>query len=201
MAKVEATIFRKLKIILMIFALAGMAFLSASCGEEEATKDKGHGLLPGDADTLVANVTEDLEIVAGVTPETIGDLKGALTGAALQETKAGIEEDSAAGRYRKRDYRNIVVEFQDYSTPIAQLRVDFEDFGYYVDAKTGEALEAPTGAKKSFAISAVEEDGRWKIRGIFTTSDETTPRELPETFTAPATASPDGTTSGAPPAE
>lgn len=171
-------------------ALAGMACLLVSCGEEADTSEKGHGLLPEDADILVANVTEDLEIVSGVTPETIDDLARALTGTALQETRSGMEQEAADGRYRKRDYRNINVEFQDYSTPIAQLRIDFEDFGYYVDVKTGEALEAPTGEKKSYAISAVEEDGRWKIRGIFTISDETTPRELPETFTVPTTMEP-----------
>lgn len=187
------------RVILFITALAAVALLLSSCGQETVTSEKGHGLKPEEADRLVAEVTEDLEIVAGVTPETIDDLSRALTGNALEETRAGMEQDLAAGRYRKRDYRNISVEFRDYSTPIAQLRVDFDDFGYYVDAVTGAAQGAPTGEKKSFDISAIEEDGRWKIKGIFTVSTETTPRSLPEeTITYPEATPPAETTPGTP---
>lgn len=78
---------------MLIAALAVMAVFLSSCGQEAGTSEKGHGLKPEEADRLVAEITEDMEIVSGVTPETIDSLARALTGNVLQETRSGMQAD------------------------------------------------------------------------------------------------------------
>ncbi|MFA5802602.1 MAG: hypothetical protein WC911_09025 [Thermoleophilia bacterium] len=135
---------------------------------------------------MVAETIESLEIITGLTPETIDDLSKAMSGTALEDTKKGIEEDLAQGRYRKRDYRNINVRFTQYMSPIVTEFVEFDDFGYYVDAKTGAALTQSTGEHRAYSIYVIEEDGRWKIKGLFEPSNPSTPREQPEETQLPS---------------
>jgi len=162
-----------------MLAATAMA-LSACGGDNGATTVEGHTLSAEETDILLTDVNDDFQIIMAATPETADTLAQALTGPALEQTKAGMDEDIAKGRYRKRDYQNLSVRPQEYNAPIAEMFVEFDDHGYYVDAKTGAQLTQPVVEHKAFALSVVEEDGRWKIRGIFEPSNETTPRQLPD---------------------
>lgn len=185
--KEKKTAVRVLTGILTAILILTVAAFLASCGGEDAeNKASGHTLSQEQQDRVVAETSENLEIVMGLTPETIDDLSKAMTGSALEDTKKGMEEDLTQGRYRKRDYRNINVRFTQYMNPIATEFVEFDDFGYYVDAKTGAALTQPTGEHRSYSIYVIEEDGRWKIRGLFEPSNPSTPREQPEETQIPA---------------
>lgn len=158
--------------------------LALSCGGENSATQavpSAHQLSPETRDQIVGNVEEDLQVVAGVQPETLGDLPRALTGKALEDTKKSMEDDLVQGRYRRRDYRNLNVRLYEYFEPVAQVFVEFDDFGYYVDARTGAALEQPAAAHHAYSLAVIEEEGRWKIKSILEPSTPETPRELPAT--------------------
>lgn len=122
---------------------------------------------------VLADATEDLRIIAATGQDASG-LSQALTGKALEETRAAINQDLADGKYRKRDYQNIKVRLQDFTAPIAQVFAEFDDNGFYVDASSGAALTQPTQEHKTYALAMVEEDGRWKITGIYASAGTTT---------------------------
>lgn len=180
--------------ILTATMILAATVLLASCGEGETAekKEMGHNLSQEQKDRIVAETIENLEIVMGVTPETIDDLSKAMSGSALEDTKKGMEEDLAQVRYRKRDYRDIKVIFTQYMSPIATEFIEYDDFGYYVDAKTGATLTQPTGEHRSYSIYVIEEDGRWKIKGLFEPSNPSTPREQPEETQLPGETAPAG---------
>jgi len=122
---------------------------------------------------VLADATEDLRIIAATGQDASG-LSQALTGKALDETRASMNKDLADGKYRKRDYQNIKVRLQDFTAPIAQVFAEFDDNGFYVDASNGAALTQPTQEHKTYALAMVEEDGRWKITGIYASAGTTT---------------------------
>jgi hypothetical protein len=172
----------------LMAVLLVMAVALSACSDDDTTETSiiGHSLTPEQIEKMLMDAREDLEIIVGVTPETVADLSRALTGSALAQTRAGMDEDLAQGRYRKRDYQNISLAFEQYNAPFVEVFAEFDDAGYYVDAATGEQLTQPLNEHEALALSLTEEDGRWKISGIFEPSTESTPRELPETVTTPA---------------
>lgn len=153
----------------------------ASCGgeDETTTKTPAHAITPETVDQITANTTEDLQTVASTGSDTTA-LGTALTGKALEDMKKQVATDLAAGKVKNREYRNISVRFEEFNPPFAEVFAEFDDYGYYVDANTGAALGQPPGTHVSFAMAVVEEDGRWKIQGIFSPSNPNTPRELSE---------------------
>lgn len=165
-----------------------VALLVVSCGDGSnpasetvnpaSAHELAHEAPPEMVDKVKADVAEDLDIISRVTTDT-ASFPQALTGKALADMKKMAEDDLAAGRYRVRDYRNVSVEVNGYTSPVMEVRVDFEDFGYYADASTGQALDSPSGEQKALAMAVVEEDGRWKIKGIFSATGT-------ETATQPA---------------
>lgn len=122
---------------------------------------------------MVADAADDLRIISAAGADT-SQLATALTGKALEETKAQMASDLAQGKVRKRDYQNINVSLQEYTLPIAEARAEFDDMGYYIDATTGAALDSPTGEHKKYALALMEEGDRWKIRLILSPDATTT---------------------------
>lgn len=141
--------------------------------ETQAQHSSAHQAPPEIEAKILADTTEDLNIIAATGSDT-SQLSMALTGKALEETKAQIGKDLAEGKIRKRDYQNINVRLGDYTLPIAEVFAEFDDMGYYVDANTGATLTEPNKEHKSYALAVIEEEGRWKIRLILSPSATTT---------------------------
>lgn len=179
--------------LIVAISLASMAFiLFSSCGDDSSptdTKSSAHKVTAEDRDRIIAETIEDLNIISSIETDT-AVLATAMSGQALEEMKAGIVKELAEGKVKKRDYQNISATFEQLNYPVAQVLVEFDDFSYYVDAKTGAALSEPTGEHMRYAMAVVEEDGLWKIQGIFAPSSAETPRVLPTDT---------GTTTGATP--
>lgn len=174
-----------LRKLLFIPVLIALALFTVSCESDNntpivtATQEhvSAHEAPPEIAEKILADTTEDLRIIAATGADT-ASLNKALTGKALDEIKAQAATDLAEGKIRKRDYQNINVRLGDYTLPIAEVLVEFDDTGYYVDAGTGAALSEPTNEHKSYAMAVIEEEGRWKIRLILSpTATTTTPTE------------------------
>ncbi|GBE58266.1 hypothetical protein BMS3Abin01_01199 [bacterium BMS3Abin01] len=157
--------------------LVVVAFTFTACGNDEAVSTVGtetaaaaHDLahdIPSElVDRVNEDVVEDMEIISSVTVDT-ASFSLAMTGEALTDMNRMAADDLAAGKYRKRDYRDVSVLINGYISPVVEARVEFDDYGYYVDVSTGEALESPSGERKTFAMALVEEDGQWKIKGIY----------------------------------
>jgi hypothetical protein len=172
-------ILRKLLFIPVVLALT---LFSVSCDsnndapsstETQAAHSSAHQAPPEVEAKILADTTEDLKIIAGTGADT-SQLATALTGKALEETKAQIGKDLAEGKIRKRDYQNLNVLAGDYTAPVAEVLAEFDDMGYYVDANTGASLASPTNEHKSYALAVVEEGGRWKIKLILSPSATTT---------------------------
>lgn len=116
-------------------------------------------------------------MVAAVTTNPAG-FSQALTGSALDGQKKEFDQDMAKGRYRKRDYRNVKIVFEGYNKPIAELALEFDDYGYYVDARTGAKLSQPTGGHQKIDLAVKEDGGRWKIQRLLAPSNAKTPTNL-----------------------
>ncbi|MHB1325923.1 MAG: hypothetical protein ACYDGS_09605 [Thermoleophilia bacterium] len=165
---------RSALIILMTAAL----LLPLACGTEDTVTPESkaqvgtsaHQLPEGAEAKVIADATDDLKLVtaAGADPTV---LPKALTGQALEDMKSTLAGDQAQGKYKKRDYQNIKVRFQDYLPDTAQVYAEFDDVSYYVDAKTGAALEAPSRVHKAYALALVEEENHWKIKTVLAPSD------------------------------
>ncbi|MBE0428794.1 MAG: hypothetical protein IBX61_02860 [Thermoleophilia bacterium] len=158
--------------------------LLASCGEATEGNPSAHQLSPEEMERVVSETRENLDRVAAAGAD-VSMLTEALTGSALEETAKKIEEDLTLGRIKKREYGNIEIFFNQFNSPIAQVSVEYDDLGYYVDANTGASLTQPTGEHVRLALAAIEEDGRWKISLILAASTPETPRELPEDIIMP----------------
>ena len=167
-----------------ISLLAVAALLFSSCGDASQSEEgtSGHKLTSEDLDRIVVETIDDLNTVASVETDTSA-LSTAMTGDGLEQMKSGIEKDLAAGKIKKRDYRNITATFEEFNFPFAEVLAEFDDFSYYVDANTGANITQPTGQHMRFAMAVVEEEGRWKIQGVFAPSTPETPRELVPTTT------------------
>ncbi|MDO8737181.1 MAG: hypothetical protein Q7K29_08915, partial [Thermoleophilia bacterium] len=168
--------------LLFMPLIIGLALFSVSCDsnnnassstETQPQHSSAHQAPPEVEAKILEDVTEDLRIIVATGSDT-SQLSTAMTGKALEETKAQIGKDLAEGKVRKRDYQNIDVKLGDYTMPIAEVLAEFEDMGYYVDASTGVALTEPSKEHKSYALAVVEESGRWKIRLILSPTATTT---------------------------
>jgi len=174
--------------MLIAAALVVMAVLTASsCGDTTTTETTpiGHRLSTEEQDRIVSETIDDLNQIAAVETDTTA-LTAVMTGAALNEMKAGIEKALTEGKIKKRDYQNVTATFVQFDSPYAQVSAEFDDFSYYVDANTGVALTQPTGTHMKYAMAIIEEDGRWKIQGIYPPSTPQTPQQLPQTPTTGA---------------
>lgn len=140
---------------------------------ETQAKTPAHQASPELEKKIVDDAMQDLKAIAAAGQDT-NSLAQALTGKALDETKAVMAQDLAQGKYRKRDYQNINVRLQDYAAPVAQVFAEFDDKGYYVDAASGAALTEPANERKTYALALIEEGGRWKIKGIYAAEATTT---------------------------
>lgn len=169
-------------LIVAIFLAAMTVIIFTSCGDSSSsdTTPAGHKVTAEESEKIVADTTEDLNLIDSVETDT-AVLATAMTGKGLNEMKTAIEKDLAAGKIKKRDYRNISAEFVQLDIPYAEVLAEFDDFSYYVDAKTGATLSQPAGTHMRFAMALVEEDGRWKIQGVFAPSTPETPRQMPQT--------------------
>ena len=164
------------KLVATCCILVAAALVFTACGNDNAVStvgaetaaahDLAHDTPPELVDRVNEDVVEDLQIISAVTVDT-ASFSQAMTGEALADMNKSAADDLAAGKYRKRDYRDVSVLINGYVSPVVEVRVDFEDHGYYVDASTGEALEAPSGERRTFAMALVEEEGQWKIKGIY----------------------------------
>jgi len=170
---------RRLLLIIVIFALALPAI---SCGSDsdkpstitqDASHSSAHQASPEVEAKIIADAADDLRIISAAGAGT-SQMATAMTGKALEETKAQVASDLAQGKVRKRDYQNINVYLQDYTLPIAEVRAEFDDLGYYIDATTGAALDSPTSEHKKYALALVEEGARWKIKLILSPSATST---------------------------
>ncbi len=147
-----------------------------SCGDTEtptttatgahAARTPAHQLPEETQQQIVADVKKDLEVIASMEKDD-SVLAEAMTGEALAEMRSQAAADLAAGKYKKRDYREVKVELTGYTSPVAEVKVEFDNYGYYVDANSGKALETPSGEHVTLAMAVIEEDGRWEIKGIF----------------------------------
>lgn len=158
--------------LLLVLLVAWLLFPLA-CGsnstiapETMATTGASAHQLPEEVQQkIVADTVEDLNLVASTGADATA-LPQALTGPELEKMRTALAADLAQGKYKKREYKNIKVTLQEYSPPIAQMSAEFDDASYYVDAKTGAALEAPSGEHKTYALAMVEEGNRWKIKYV-----------------------------------
>jgi len=172
-------ILRKLLFIPVVMALALFTVScesdnNASTATEAQSQRSSAHQAPSEVEAkILADTAEDLRVIAATGSDT-SQLSTVMTGKALDETKAQIGKDLAEGKVRKRDYQNINVRLGDYTLPIAEVFVEFDDMGYYVDANTGAALGEPANEHKSYALAVVEEGSRWKIRLILSPSATTT---------------------------
>lgn len=173
-------------IALTLVALAAILF--TSCGESSSTQEtpSGHKLTAEEREKIIADTVDDLSLIAGIQTDT-SLLGTAMTGKALDEMKQTVEKDLAEGKVKKREYRNVTAEFEEINFPYAEVLAEFDDFSYFTDAKTGATLSQPTGTHMRFAMALIEEDGNWKIQGIFAPSTPETPRQLPQTSGATGT--------------
>ena len=164
--------------LVLVLALVALSCGSGGSDSQPSTVDttatSAHDPSPQVKDQIVADATADLNLIASSGKDT-SVLPQALKGTALQNTTDTINQDLAAGKYKKRDYQNLQVRLDDYNYPIAQVVAEFDDNSYYVDANSGQALSQPTGQHMTFDLALVEEEGRWKIQGIFLPSNANTP--------------------------
>lgn len=156
----------------MVFATA----FSFACGSSESgnteteTVSSSVHQLPTEAEQKVtADAEADLRVIASVGKDP-SPLSQAMTGTALSDTTVSINSDLAQGKYKKRDYQNIHVIFQDYTSPVASVFAEFDDNGYFIDASTGAALGPQASEHKQYALALVEEENRWKIKMILSPS-------------------------------
>jgi len=172
------------KVLLLIAAViaATVVITTSSCGESTSTDTVpiGHRLSTEEQERIVSETIDDLNQIAAVETDTSA-LAAVMTGDALNEMKTGIDKALAEGKIKKRDYQNVTATFVQFDSPYAQVSAEFDDFSYYVDAKTGAELTQPSGTHMKYAMAIVEEDGRWKIRGIYPPSTPETPQQLPQT--------------------
>lgn len=152
----------------LMFTACGNNDAASTVGAETATAahDLAHDIPSELVDRVNEDVVEDMEIISSVTVDT-APFSLAMTGEALADMNRMAADDLAAGKYRKRDYRDVSVLINGYISPVVEARVEFDDYGYYVDASTGKALTASSGEHKTFAMALVEEEGQWKIKGIY----------------------------------
>ena len=169
--------------VLLAVALATAIFLiscssndASAGGTTTATVASPHQISPAVQKQIVADARTDLDEVAAVGKNP-SVLTSALMGKALSEMEAEIDGDLAQGKYRKRDFSNIVVKIEDYSAPVAEVSADFDDSSYYVDAKTGAQLGQPASQHRSYALAMQEEGGRWKISQFLSANATTTGRQ------------------------
>jgi hypothetical protein len=161
-----------------------LAFAALSCGSGDSqsesvtdttpTKTSAHAPTEELQAKIIADTTDDLNLVAGAGKD-VSVLPQAMKGSALQETTASTNQDLAQGKYKTREYQTMDVRLDSYNFPLAQVVVEFDDYGYYVDANTGEALGEPTQEHHKIDLALSEEDGRWKIQTILAPSNASTP--------------------------
>lgn len=169
---------------LIVSVLVVVALICVSCGSTVTTNQEetqpahtsAHQASPEVEQKIVADATEDLQIIASSGKDS-SLLAKALTGKALEDTKSALNKDLAQGKYKQRDYQNINVRMTAYTAPVAEVFAEFDDNSYYVDASSGAALGQPALEHKSYALALVEEEGRWKIMLILSPSAKTTPRQ------------------------
>ncbi|MFA6001608.1 MAG: hypothetical protein WC828_05780 [Thermoleophilia bacterium] len=167
--------------LLPLFLLGTAALFASSCGNdaETQTTTSAHDITQEMIDNINVQSKEDLQIVAGVETDT-SVLSQAMTGKALSDMKAGVEKDLGQGKVKKRDYRNLNTRYEQYDPPFAEVFAEFDDYSYYVDSKTGAALSEPTGEHRTYAMALIMEDDRWKLEGIYASSNASTPRDISE---------------------
>ncbi len=164
--------------LVLVLALVAISCGSGGSGTQPDTVDttatSAHDPSQQVKDQVVADATADLNLIASAGKDT-SVLSQAMKGTALQDATNTINQDLAAGKYKKRDYQNLQVRLDDYNYPIAQVVAEFDDNSYYVDSSTGQALSKPAGDHVKLDLALVEEEGRWKIQGIFLPSNANTP--------------------------
>ncbi len=180
---------RKLTVILLL-GLASLVIVSCGSGAQAGTGTgttqnftELHSATPDQQKRILADVNDDIKVITGVTTNPAG-FSQALSGPMLDGQKKQFDQDMAKGRYRKRDYRNVTIKFEGYNDPVAELTLEFDDFGYYVDAKTGARLSQPTGQHQKYDMAVKVDGGRWKIEGLFAPSNASTPTNASPTIPA-----------------
>lgn len=162
----------------VVAALVAVTLFVVSCGSDSSSSDSetatqphksAHVVPPEIQQKVVDDARQDLDIIIASGADT-SLLPTALTGAALKDAQAQDAQDLTAGKYRKHDYQNINLRFQDFALPYAEVFVEFDDYGYYVSTATGAAIDQPTKEHKSYALALVEEGNRWKIQQILSPS-------------------------------
>jgi len=179
--KVRRSCWESISIIVTV--LLAVILVCASCGstttspeETQPAHTSAHQAPPEVEQKIVADATEDLQIIASSGKDS-SLLAKALTGKALEDTKSVLNKDLAQGKYKRRDYQNINVSMTDYTAPVAEVFAEFDDNSYYVDAGSGAALGQPALEHKSYALALVEDEGRWKIMLILSPTANTQPRQ------------------------
>ncbi len=168
-----------------VFLLGLASLVIASCGSGAQAGTTGttqnfsqlHSKTPDQQKQILNDVHNDLTLIMGITNNPAG-FPQALTGAALDSQKKQFDQDMAQGRYRKRDYRNMTLKFEGYDDPIAEMSLEFDDYGYYVDAKTGHQLSQPSRQHQKFDLAVKEDGGHWKIERLLAPSNSRTPTSL-----------------------
>lgn len=165
----------------MAAAAAAMAIFLISCGSNNpaaeetttATVTSPHQISKEVQQRIIADAKKDLREIAAVGQNPTA-LASALTGKALSDMEAEIDGNLAQGRYKKRDFSNIVVKIEDYTAPVAEVSADFDDSSYYVDARTGAQLGRPAPQHRSYALAMQKSGDRWKISMILSPKATTT---------------------------
>lgn len=161
------------RLLLLLISVSVLAF--PSCGSEGEngnaesidTNASGHGLSQEQVDAIISDTKNDLTILDSMSPQDTSALEKALMGTALSDMRETITREASEGKFRKRVYDNISARLEAYTYPYAQVFVEFTDRGYFIDANSGATLEPANNERKTYSLSMVEENGRWKISGIY----------------------------------
>ncbi len=164
--------------LILAAVLVALIMPAASCGDDQAAETQtaageahnyAHQAPRELEQVIIDDVKEDLGIISTVRADP-APFTQAMTDVALADIQNQHAKDLAEGRYRVRVYENIEVRVTGYTDPIAEALVEFDDKSYYADSATGTAIDSPANERTGFAMALVEEEGQWKIKGIFSPS-------------------------------
>lgn len=122
---------------------------------------RSHMIKAKEQKLLLKQVAEDLNIITQTTDQVT--LAQALTGAALKQTLAQLQQEQQAGKQKVRRYANVKLNFANYTKGVAGLTVTFIDKSYYLNAKTGRQLTKPSNKPVKILVAVKKDGNRWKI--------------------------------------
>lgn len=142
-------------------------------GSADAGGPPGHQIDQEQVDKMLEDLKYDLTFIGTIGPGNAAALATVLTGTALSDTQNMIQSEISQGRFKKRVYEDINARFETFNYPYAEAFVEFTDKGYYIDPGTQAVLSQPANERKTYSLSLIQENERWKIGGIYMPSEPT----------------------------